>query len=320
MNVTEPLLDVRDLRVTFPYGDGTVEALRGITFSVMPGEAVGILGESGSGKSLTALAIMRLIAPPGKISNGTVTLEGRDLLTLSEREMRSIRGREVSIVFQDSLTSLNPAFTIATQLTDVIRAHHGVDAREGMRRAADALELVGIEKQRLHSYPHEFSGGMRQRALLAMAIACKPKLLIADEPTTALDVTIQSQIISLLAQLQRELGLSLIFITHNLDLLAELCDRAIVLYGGSVMETASVEDLFNSAEHPYTRRLLECIPRLDNLEQLPKPIPGQPPTLGELQDGCPFAPRCTEVRAECPTVFPPSVIHESHSVCCWAVR
>ena len=237
------LLEVEQLRVAFPVGGAWAEAVRGVSFAVQPGEAVGIVGESGSGKSVTALAIMRLVALPGRIVGGRIRLDGKDLLALDEAEMRKVRGRSISMIFQDPLASLNPAFTIGQQLVDTITAHQQVSRREAWSLAADALETVGIPapKARLASYPHEFSGGMRQRALIAMAIACRPRLLIADEPTTALDVTVQAQVVSLLNRLRNELGLAVLFISHNLDLVAELCDRVMVMYAGEVVEEALLE-------------------------------------------------------------------------------
>jgi oligopeptide/dipeptide ABC transporter ATP-binding protein len=315
-----PLLAVEGLRVGFPSGGRIVEAVRGIRFAIEPGEAVGLVGESGSGKSLTALAILRLVSPPGRILGGHVRLQDRDLLGVSEAAMRQVRGAEISIVFQDPLTSLNPAFTIGQQLGDILVAHRGLRGRASRRHARETLELVGIPAHRLDSYPYEFSGGMRQRALIAMAIACRPQLLIADEPTTALDVTTQAQIVRLLARLRIELGLSLLFITHNLDLMAEICDRAVVLYGGSVVEAGPVERVFGEPRHPYTRRLIDCIPRLDAIgDRLPRPIPGQPPTLRDIGEGCPFAPRCPEMLPICGSRFPAESLEDGRRVACWAL-
>jgi oligopeptide/dipeptide ABC transporter ATP-binding protein len=316
--MSEVLLEVAGLRVGVPIGRVMVDALKGIDFSVRRGEAFGLVGESGSGKSLTALAIMRLIAPPAKILAGRMRFAGRDLADCTEAEMRTIRGREISIVFQDSLTSLNPAFTIGRQLTDVISVHQKLSARAAVAEAVRVASLVGILPRRLGGYPHEFSGGMRQRALIAMAIACRPQLLIADEPTTALDVTIQAQIIDLLAELRQQLGLSMVFITHNLDLMAEICDRALVLYDGQVMETGTVEKLFGDPRHPYTRRLLDCIPRLAQFERPLTPIPGQPPSLGPSRQRCAFEPRCSEAMDVCRSRTPVLSGNGEHRVACWA--
>jgi peptide/nickel transport system ATP-binding protein/oligopeptide transport system ATP-binding protein len=267
--VTALLLDVRDLRVSFPMANGMTEAVRGVSFSVAPGEAIGIVGESGSGKSVSALAVMRLVAQPGRITGGEILFAGRDLAAFDEKAMRTVRGRHISMVFQDPLSSLNPAFTIGQQLVDTVRAHRPAATREAARdRAVEVLELVGITEagRRLSSYPHEFSGGMRQRVMIALAIACEPKLLIADEPTTALDVTIQAQVVTLLWQLREKLGLSVLFISHNLDLVAEICDRVYVMHTGNVVEHGDVEDIFLRPQHSYTRMLQNCIPRIEGVE------------------------------------------------------
>ena len=267
--MTALLLDVRDLRVSFPMANGMTEAVRGVSFSVAPGEAIGIVGESGSGKSVSAFAVMRLVAQPGRITGGEILFEGRDLAALDEKAMRTVRGRHISMVFQDPLSSLNPAFTIGQQLVDTVRAHRPAATREAARdRAVEVLELVGITEagRRLTSYPHEFSGGMRQRVMIALAIACEPKLLIADEPTTALDVTIQAQVVALLWQLREKLGLSVLFISHNLDLVAEICDRVYVMHTGNVVEHGDVEDIFLRPQHSYTRMLQNCIPRIEGVE------------------------------------------------------
>lgn len=267
--MTALLLDVRDLRVSFPMANGMTEAVRGVSFSVAPGEAIGIVGESGSGKSVSALAVMRLVAQPGQITGGKILFEGRDLAALDEKAMRTVRGRHISMVFQDPLSSLNPAFTIGQQLVDTVRAHRPAATREAAHdRAVEVLELVGITEagRRLTSYPHEFSGGMRQRVMIALAIACEPKLLIADEPTTALDVTIQAQVVTLLWQLREKLGLSVLFISHNLDLVAEICDRVYVMHTGNVVEHGDVEDIFLRPQHSYTRMLQNCIPRIEGVE------------------------------------------------------
>jgi peptide/nickel transport system ATP-binding protein/oligopeptide transport system ATP-binding protein len=249
--------------------NGMTEAVRGVSFSVAPGEAIGIVGESGSGKSVSALAVMRLVAQPGRITGGEILFAGRDLAALDEKAMRTVRGRHISMVFQDPLSSLNPAFTIGQQLVDTVRAHRPAATREAARdRAVEVLELVGITEagRRLSSYPHEFSGGMRQRVMIALAIACEPKLLIADEPTTALDVTIQAQVVALLWQLREKLGLSVLFISHNLDLVAEICDRVYVMHTGNVVEHGDVEDIFLRPQHSYTRMLQNCIPRIEGVE------------------------------------------------------
>jgi oligopeptide/dipeptide ABC transporter ATP-binding protein len=315
------LLYIEALRVTFPVaGGGEAEAAHGVSLRVDAGEAVGLVGESGSGKSITALAVMRLVAPPGRIAGGRVLLAGRDLLALPEQAMRLVRGREVSMVFQDPLTALNPAFTIGTQLMDTIVAHQRVDRRTARARAVEVLDLVGIPSpaRRLGAYPHEFSGGMRQRVLIAMAVACRPKLLIADEPTTALDVTIQAQVVGLLNRLRRELGLAILFISHNLDLVAEICDRVAVMYAGRVVEEAPVERLFASPRHPYTRLLQRCIPRLGQPGAKLLSIDGAPPLLAAAAPGCAFAPRCPDALAICMRYAPEDRVLDGHRVACWA--
>lgn len=316
------LLQVSELRVGFPVGAGMAEAVHGVSLAIHNGETLGLVGESGSGKSVTALAIMRLIQTPGQILGGVVMFNDQDLLAMSEREMRRIRGREISMVFQDPLNSLNPAFTIGQQLIDVITSHQEVGRRSARNLAVEVLDLVGIPwpERRLGNYPHEFSGGMRQRVLIAMAIACRPRLLIADEPTTALDVTIQAQVIGVLRRLRKELGLTILFITHNLDLMAEICDRALVLYGGTVMEDASVEQLFACPRHPYTRSLLRCVPRIKAGSGKLESIEGAPPVLGAPVPGCPFVPRCPDKMEMCKTDRPQDILFGEHRVACWAAN
>ncbi|TPG58190.1 ABC transporter ATP-binding protein [Roseomonas nepalensis] len=314
------LLEVRDLHVGFPVAGRMVEVVRGVTFSIEAGEALGLVGESGSGKSQTALAILRLLRHPGRVTRGSVRFEGRELTTASEAAMRSLRGSSLSIVFQDALSGLNPVFPIGTQLTDVIMAHRGLSRRAARDAAVEALGLVGIRDAagRLGQYPHQFSGGMRQRVLIAMAVACRPKLLIADEPTTALDVTVQAQIVALLHDLRARLGLALLFITHNLDLMAEICDRAVVLYGGMMMEDAPVGALFAAPLQPYSRALLECVPRLGDRAGSLRPIEGASPVPGRLGPGCPFEPRCGVALDRCAAERPPEQRRGDHRVACWA--
>lgn len=318
-----PLLSVQNLRVAFPVGGLMAEAVRGVNFTVAPGEALGLVGESGSGKSMSAMAVMRLIAAPGRITGGSAYLAGVDLLALPEAEMRHRRGRDISMVFQDPSTSLNPAFTIGQQITDVICTHRpGMGARELRDRAAHALSLVGITSplQRLGHYPHEFSGGMRQRVLIAMAVACEPKLLIADEPTTALDVTVQARIVDLLHDLRARLGLSILFISHNLDLVAEICDRVCVMYAGRIVETGTARDIFLAPRHPYTRLLQRCVPRIGAMSEALESIQGAPPRLDQMPPGCAFAPRCPDVQSLCRTEQPVTSRTGSQEVACWTAQ
>jgi peptide/nickel transport system ATP-binding protein/oligopeptide transport system ATP-binding protein len=315
------LLTVDGLRVGFRSAEGRiVEAVRGIDFSVAAGEAVGIVGESGSGKSLSMLAIMGLLGAPARATGGRVLFDGEDLLAADERRMRALRGREIAMIFQDPLSSLNPALTIGRQIVDVVRAHRNVATREARRIAAEALERVSIEGAagRLDVYPHEFSGGMRQRVLIAMAIACRPRLLIADEPTTALDVTVQAQIVDLIAQLRRELGLAVVFISHNLKLVGEIVDRIVVMYGGKVVEDGPVAMIEDAARHPYTRLLKACVPSLEGpVGDLLTVIQGAPPRLGRMPEGCPFFPRCPRAAAPCASEMPPMEAASRHRFACW---
>ena len=303
-----PVLDVRDLSVRFDTRDGTVRAVDGVSFALEEGETLGLVGESGSGKSVTNLALLGLVpSPPGVVERGEVLFDGRDLLALPPRELRKLRGNRVSMIFQDPMTSLNPLLTVGRQLTEVLEVHRGMSRRDARKKAAAGLADVGIPapEARLDAYPHELSGGMRQRVMIAMALLCDPKVLIADEPTTALDVTIQAQILELLQDLQAKHGTAIVMITHDLGVVAGMADRVNVMYAGRVVETAPTRDLFRAPAHPYTRALLASIPRLSSSpdEDLAA-IPGAPPDLADLPPGCAFGPRCERVRDACRTAVP----------------
>jgi oligopeptide/dipeptide ABC transporter ATP-binding protein len=296
--MTEPLLEVRDLRTHFFTREGVVRAVDGVSFAVDRGQTLGIVGESGCGKSVTALSIMGLVPkPPARIVGGEVLFEGRDLTLLGERELSDVRGSEIAMVFQDPMTSLNPTLTIGTQLVETIRRHTDVSRQEARRRAVDLLEEVQLPNagQRLKDYPHRLSGGMRQRVMIAMALSCNPALLIADEPTTALDVTVQAQVLDLLDELRRSHDMAMIFITHDMGVIAEVADEVAVMYAGQIVEHAAVGSLFERPEHPYTEALLGALPQLEDgaarHERLTA-IPGRPPALIDPPDGCRFAPRC----------------------------
>ncbi|QEF96587.1 Oligopeptide transport ATP-binding protein OppD [Stieleria maiorica] len=307
MSESQPLLKVDNLQVSFKTDDAQVRAVRGVSFDVYPGETVGLVGESGSGKSVTNLALMGLVPkPPGRIDGGTVLYQGKDLLTLTDQQMQSIRGRRIAMIFQDPMTALNPLMTVGQQLTEMTRLHLGLSRKEANRQAAEMLDLVGISgaEKRLRDYPHQFSGGMRQRVMIAMALSCEPDLLIADEPTTALDVTIQAQILDLLRDLQQRRGTSIIMITHDLGVVAEICHRVLVMYAGRVVEKADADALFADPKHPYTQGLLRSLPRFDQTAETLQAIPGQPPDLGHLPDGCSFRPRCPVAIDACKTQDP----------------
>ncbi len=304
-----PLLEVKDLRTYFYTQDGVVKAVDGVSFHVDKGETLGIVGESGSGKSVTSLSIMRLIpTPPGEIASGQLLFNGEDLLKLSEDEMRQIRGGDIAMIFQDPMTSLNPVLTIGRQITESLELHLGMTGHQARRRAVELLVMVGIPsaESRLDNYPHQFSGGMRQRVMIAMALSCNPQLLIADEPTTALDVTIQAQILELIKRLQHELEMAVIIITHDLGVVAGMTDRVNVMYAGRVVEEGPTEQIFADPRMPYTIGLLQSLPRLDEERgRKLEPIRGLPPDLIELPAICPFAPRCNYVQDVCWEQVPP---------------
>jgi oligopeptide/dipeptide ABC transporter ATP-binding protein len=317
-----PVLEVRDLRTVFHTGDGLIHAVNGVSFAIREGELLGVVGESGSGKSVTMMSLMKLLPmPPGEIVGGSVHFGGRDLVTMSPRELRRIRGRQIGFIFQDPMTSLNPVFTVGFQISEPLRKHLRLSKRAALRRAVELLELVGIPSaaDRLGDYPHQFSGGMRQRVMIAIALACQPKVLIADEPTTALDVTIQAQILELVKKLRRELGMAIIWITHDLGVVAGIADRVVVMYGGQIVEHAPVRQLYEDPQHPYTRALLQTLPSLDETraERL-RSIPGQPPALTQPLTACPFRARCPHVFARCHLENPPLIpVAPAHQAACW---
>jgi len=304
-----PLLEVRGLHTEFRTGAGRVPAVDGISFAVEQGETVAIVGESGSGKSVSALSILRLVAdPPGRITGGQIVFDGKDLLSLSEAEMRQIRGRDIGMVFQEPMTSLNPVLTIGRQITEVLEAHQGADRAAADKRALELLELVGIADgpRRLRQYPHQLSGGMRQRVMIAVALACSPKLIIADEPTTALDVTIQAQILELMKSLTLRLNVALIVITHNLGVVARYAHRVNVMYAGRIVESGPADAIYHDPRHPYTIALLKSVPRLDQPRRARlDPVEGQPPDLTRLDGGCAFRPRCRFAVEQCAQSIPP---------------
>ncbi len=323
-----PVLDIIDLRTEFATPVGPVAAVDGVSFSVRAGETLCVVGESGCGKSVTALSILRLVAsPPGRIAGGKILFGGRDILALSETEMEALRGNEIGMIFQEPMTSLNPLYTVGKQIAEAIALHQGVDRAQAMERAIDMLRRVSIPdpERRAHSYPHQLSGGMRQRVMIAMALSCSPKVLIADEPTTALDVTIQAQILDLIRDQQDRLGTAVLLVTHDMGVVAENADRVVVMYAGRKVEEAPVAELFNNPAHPYTRGLLGSLPRLDEAAhagaQRPRltEIKGMVPSLLKMPQGCRFAPRCPMADAHCRQATPPLSEHRraDHLVACW---
>ena len=317
----DAVLEVSSLHVSFFTHVGEVKAIRGVDFHVNAGESVGIVGESGSGKSVTSLSIMRLLPYPGKVTSGSIAFNGDPLLGKSAREMRSLRGSRISMVFQDPMTSLNPVFTVGDQIMEALAVHgRGKSRAEVREKAIGMLELVGIPdaRSRARAFPHEFSGGMRQRAMIAMALACEPALLIADEPTTALDVTIQAQILELMAGLRAKTGTSIMLITHDLGVVSETCSRIIVMYGGQIMEEAPVKDLFENPLHPYTRGLMQCVPSHGGKKTgRLVPIPGTPPDLIRPPEGCPFVERCPEAMRVCTAYRPGFYSRDGRRAACW---
>jgi len=317
----DPLLVVKNLVTSFQTERGLIKPVDGVSFSIVKGQTVGSVGESGCGKSVTSLSILQLIpSPPGKIESGEIILDGKDLVKFSESDMQAIRGNRISMIFQEPMTSLNPVFTIGNQIGEVFRIHQGMSRKDALDQAIEMLKLVKIPapERRAHEYPHQLSGGMRQRVMIAMALACRPHLLIADEPTTALDVTIQAQILDLMGQLQDELNMAVLLITHDLGVVAEVCDDVVVMYAGKVVEKTSVKNIFEAPAHPYTHGLLNSIPRLGRkVERLPT-IEGSVPNLSKLPLGCRFQERCPKVYEKCrqqePTLFQKT---DGHEVACW---
>ncbi len=329
--MAEPLLKVEDLVTAFHTDEGVVRAVDGVSFELPDGGTLGVVGESGCGKSVTSLSVMRLLPEPaGVIERGRIVFDGQDLARLPEREMRALRGNRISMIFQEPMTSLNPVHRVGAQIGEAVRLHRKASRAEARERAVQMLDLVGIPapKQRVDAYPHELSGGMRQRVVIALALACEPRLLIADEPTTALDVTIQAQILELLVKLRREMGMSMLFITHDLGVVAEVTDEVMVMYAGKVVERAPKRALFDEPQHPYTRGLMASVPGsrlgpalghgLDAKRRLPT-IPGVVPDLRQLPRGCRFQERCAEVRSECHEAEPPLVERDGRHVACFVV-
>lgn len=317
----EPVLEVKELRTQFDTQDGVVHAVNGVSFTLNKGEFLGVVGESGSGKSVTMMSLLRLIPmPPGEIVSGTAMFAGEDLLTLGDDAIRKVRGGKIGFIFQDPMTSLNPVLTVGFQIQESLKIHQGMDDKKSRARAQELLEMVGIPAaaDRLDNYPFELSGGMRQRAMIAVALACNPEILIADEPTTALDVTIQAQIIEIIRDLRDELDSAVIWITHDLGVVAGLADRVLVMYGGQIVEEALVNELYANPQHPYTRGLLGSLPRLDQKGQELTNIKGSPPNLYSAPMSCPFAPRCPYAFDRCWNENPPLIdVGDSHRAACW---
>ena len=318
--MSTPLLQVKNLCTSFDVDAGEVRAVNGISFSLEKGKVLGIVGESGSGKSVTAYSIMRILVEPGRIKSGEILFDGQDIVKFSKKQMSEFRGKRVSIIFQDPMTSLNPTYTIGNQLREAILLHTNRNHEQANARAVEMLKLVGVNEpeKRLKQYPHELSGGMRQRVMIAMALACEPDILIADEPTTALDVTIQAQILELMKDLQKKLGMAIIMITHDLGVIADMCDEIIVMYAGRICERGTVDEIFYNPKHEYTKGLLRSIPKLDSRNQRLIPIAGSPVDLTSMPAGCAFASRCDRAMKICLTDLPEELpINENHRAACW---
>ena len=318
--MSEHLLSVQDLHTSFFTDSGEVHAVNGVSFNLDPGEVLGIVGESGSGKSVTAYSIMQILADTGRITSGHILYKGQDLTTWDARQMSGFRGKCCSIVFQDPMTSLNPVFTIGNQLREAIELHTDRKGKASLARAIEMLELVGINEpqKRVKQYPHELSGGMRQRVMIAMALACEPDILIADEPTTALDVTIQAQILELMQSLQKKMGMAVILVTHDLGVIADMCDNIIVMYGGHICERGTADEIFYNPRHEYTKGLLRSIPNVNNMKEKLIPIAGTPINVLNLPKGCAFCARCDEAMKICLEQLPEELtINENHKAACW---
>jgi peptide/nickel transport system ATP-binding protein len=317
--IENDVLAVKDLTVEYRVDKSIVHAVNGISFSIKRGETVGIVGETGAGKTTTALSIMRLIQePPGKIVSGKIIYDARDLLKLSDKEMRKIRGSKITMIFQDPMTSLNPVMTVGKQIMEVIQLHNKVSKAEATKRGLAILETVGISAERFDDFPHQFSGGMRQRVMIAIALACNPALLIADEPTTALDVTIQAQVLDLMNELKKKFSASIIMITHDLGVVAEVCDKVLIMYAGELIETGSIEDIYEDTRHPYTKGLFAAIPHLDRDTHRLHAIIGSITDPTNLPTGCKFHPRCPDCKSICKQKIPPDIqVVQNHYVKCW---
>lgn len=319
--MSEHLLEVNDLHVSFFTHAGEVKAVNGVSYHLDSGKVLGIVGESGSGKSVSVNAMMQLLVHPGKVVGGSIIFDGKDVVNMPLKEMRDLRGKDLGMIFQDPMTSLNPVYTIGNQLIETLKQHTDMTTEQARERSIEMLKLVGINnpEQRMKQYPHEFSGGMRQRAMIAMTLLCNPKLLIADEPTTALDVTIQAQILELMKELKNKINSAIILITHDLGIISDICDEVIVMYAGRIVEHGSIDDIFYRTAHPYTKGLLRCLPRLDTDRSEPlEPIEGTPVDLLALPAGCPFASRCDKCMKLCLKEMPPEyTINEGHVSSCW---
>ena len=318
--MSDKLLSVQDLHTSFFTDSGEVQAVNGVSFDLNPGEILGIVGESGSGKSVTAYSIMQILADTGRITGGRILFKGEDLSRWSEKQMQSFRGKNCSIIFQDPMTSLNPVFTIGSQMKEAVVLHTEKRGKEADDRVVELLELVGINepRRRIKQYPFELSGGMRQRVMIAMALACEPDILIADEPTTALDVTIQAQILELMQELQKKLGMAVILVTHDLGVIADMCDNIVVMYGGRICERGTAHEIFYNPKHEYTKGLLRSIPNVNNMKKKLVPISGTPINMLNMPKGCAFCARCDEAMKICLTEVPEEVwINENHKAACW---